>query len=84
MPVRNTVLFPGVVLPLSIGRPRSVAAAQEAARHERPIGVVQQKDGTVDVPTGSDLYPVMILRYVTAPDGSHHISWSTPSPASSI
>jgi len=77
LPVRNTVLFPGVVLPLSIGRPRSVAAAQEAARHERPIGVVQQKDGTVDVPTGSDLYPVgteaMILRYVTAPDGSHHI-----------
>ena len=77
LPVRNTVLFPGVVLPLSIGRPRSVAAAQEAARHERPIGVIQQQDGMVDVPTGSDLYPVgteaMILRYVTAPDGSHHI-----------
>ncbi len=77
LPVRNTVLFPGVVLPLSIGRPRSIAAAQEAARQERPIGVIQQKDGTVDVPTESDLYPVgteaMILRYVTAPDGSHHI-----------
>ncbi len=77
LPVRNTVLFPGVVLPLSIGRPRTIAAAQEAAKHERPIGVIQQKDASVDVPTGSDLYEVgteaMILRYVTAPDGSHHI-----------
>ena len=77
LPVRNTVLFPGVVLPLSIGRPRSIAAAQEAARRERPIGILQQKDGSVDNPDGADLYSVgteaVILRYVTAPDGSHHI-----------
>ncbi len=77
LPVRSTVLYPGVVLPLSIGRPRSVAAAQEAVKGERTIGIVQQKDPTVDAPTGTDLYEVgteaMILRYVTAPDGGHHI-----------
>ena len=77
LPVRNTVMFPGVVLPLSIGRPRSIAAAQEAAKQERPIGILQQKDGSVDNPQCTDLYEVgteaVILRYVTAPDGSHHI-----------
>jgi ATP-dependent Lon protease len=77
LPVRSTVLFPGVVLPLSVGRKRSVAAAQEAARSERPIGVLQQRDPTVDLPGEDDLYRVgtaaTILRYVTAPDGSHHL-----------
>jgi ATP-dependent Lon protease len=77
LPVRSTVLFPGVVMPLSVGRKRSIAAAQEAVTSERPLGVLQQKDPSVDVPSPADLHTVgtvaNILRYVTAPDGSHHI-----------
>ncbi len=77
LPVRSTVLFPGMVLPLTVGRKRSIAAGQEAARSERPIGVVQQRDPTVDVPTENDLSRVgtvaAILRYVTAPNGTHHV-----------
>jgi ATP-dependent Lon protease len=77
LPVRNTVLFPGIVLPLMVGRPLSVAAAQEAARNEMPLGVVLQRDPAVDQPGADDLYRVgttaEILRYITAPDGAHHL-----------
>jgi ATP-dependent Lon protease len=77
LPVRNTVLYPGIVLPLTIGRKRSILAAQEAARREQPIGIVMQRDAAVDLPAEKDLYEVgtiaNIVRYVTAPDGSHHI-----------
>jgi ATP-dependent Lon protease len=77
LPVRQTVLFPGIVLPLAIGRKSSVAAAQEAVRGERMVGVVLQKDPAVDEPTAEQLHSVgtaaQILRYVTAPDGTHHV-----------
>ncbi len=77
LPVRSAVLFPSVVLPLTIGRQRSIRAAQEAAKGQRPLGVVQQRDPSTDMPTGSDLYRVgtkaSVLRYVTASDGSHHV-----------
>jgi ATP-dependent Lon protease len=77
LPVRSTVLFPGMVLPLSVGRKRSVAAAQEAARASLSLGVLQQRDPAVDAPVPEDLYRIGtvagILRYVTAPDGSHHV-----------
>src|SRR6059036_2317739 len=73
LPVRQTVLFPGIVLPLAIGRKSSVAAAQEAVRGERMIGVLLQTDPSVEEPTGEQLHRVgtiaQILRYVTAPDG---------------
>ncbi|HYD68870.1 endopeptidase La [Azospirillum sp.] len=75
--VRNLVLFPGVVMPVTVGRRRSVAAAQEAARAGRPIGVVLQRDETVEEPTGADMHGVgctgNVLRYVTTPDGQHHL-----------
>jgi ATP-dependent Lon protease len=77
LPVRNLVLFPGVVLPITVGRARSRAAAQEAVRAQRPIGVLLQSKPEVDEPGPDDLHWVgtsaNVLRYVTAPDGSHHL-----------
>ena len=75
--MRNLVLFPGVVLPITVGRARSRAAAQEAVRAQRPIGVLLQSKPEVDEPGQEDLHWVgtsaSVLRYVTAPDGSHHL-----------
>jgi ATP-dependent Lon protease len=77
VPVRNVVLFPGIVMPLALGRAKSIAAAQEAARSQRPVGVLLQRVAEADDPTPDQLYEVGcvggILRYVTAPDGNHHI-----------
>ncbi|WP_022949181.1 endopeptidase La [Methylohalobius crimeensis] len=77
IPVRNVVLFPGVIIPLSIGRDRSIAAAQQALKSEQPVGLLLQKDPGIDNPMPSDLYTVgasaTILRYVTGPDDTHHI-----------
>jgi len=76
LPVRQTVLFPGMVLPLSIGRPSSIAAAQEAVRTQRMLGVILQRDPAADDPTPAQLHTMgtaaQVLRYVTAPDGTHH------------
>jgi len=77
VPVRNTVLFPGTVFPITVAREGSVLAAQQALREERPIGILMQRDPEVAEPTGVDLHRVgtvaNILRYVNAPDGSHHL-----------
>jgi len=77
MPVRNVVLFPGIILPIGIGRTQSVAAAQAAVRQEKPLGVLLQRDPALDEPRPEDLHWIGtaggVLRYVTAPDGSHHI-----------
>src|SRR5437588_8991531 len=74
---RNLVLFPGTVMPLTMGRQRSVAAAQAAIRLNRPVGLVLQRDPTHDDPLPVDLHRVgteaNLLRYVTSPDGSHHV-----------
>src|SRR5258705_869629 len=76
VPARQAVLFPGMVLPLTIGRPISIAAAQEAIRSERPAGIILQRDPTVEDPTSDQLYRVgttaPILRYVATADGVHH------------
>jgi len=77
LPVRNVVLFPGVVLPITVGRARSRAAAQHAARTQRPIGVLLQRNKEIEEPGAEDLYWVgttaNVLRYVTGPDGAHHV-----------
>lgn len=77
VPVRNMVLFPGTVLPVTIARPRSIAAAQAAVRAERPVGVVLQREAGTEEPGPVDLHRTgtmaLILRYVTAPDGGHHL-----------
>ena len=77
IPVRNMILFPGMILPLNIGRESSVGAAQQAVRSEKPIGLLLQKDPTTDEPGPDDVYRIgtvaQVLRYVTTPDGGHHL-----------
>jgi ATP-dependent Lon protease len=77
IPLRNTVLFPGVMSPLSIGRSGSVAAAQEAARSEQSICFLLQHDAEKNDVTPDDVHWVgtvgQVVRYVTAPDGAHHL-----------
>ena len=75
--VRNIVLFPGVVAPITINRPKSIAATQQALREQRPIGILLQRNAEVEDPTPDDLYRVCtvanLVRYITAPDETHHI-----------
>jgi ATP-dependent Lon protease len=77
VPVRNTVLFPGLVLPITLGRPKSMAAAQQAVRDQRQVGILLQRDAEVSEPTPLDMHRMgtiaNIVRYITAPDGSHHL-----------
>ncbi len=77
LPVRNTVLFPGTILPITVGRPQSVAAAQEAVKAKRSIGVLLQRNPADTDPGPAELYRVgtigTIARFVTAPDGTHHV-----------
>ncbi|MGA8898396.1 endopeptidase La [Bradyrhizobium sp.] len=77
VPTRNIVLFPGVVIPITIGRPKSIAAAQQAVREQRPIGILLQRDAEAAEPGPDDLYRVgtmaNIVRYITGPDESHHL-----------
>ena len=77
VPVRNMVLFPGMVVPITIGRKRSIASVQYALKGERQIGLLKQRNPDAETPTGEDLSTMgtvaSILRYVTTADGSHHI-----------
>jgi ATP-dependent Lon protease len=77
VPVRNTVLFPGLVLPITLGRSKSIAAAQQAVRDQRQVGILLQRDAEVSEPTPLDMHRMgtlaNIVRYITAPDGSHHL-----------
>ncbi len=77
IPVREMVLFPGAIAPITIGRAKSIAAAQQALREQRPVGIVLQRSPETDAPGPDDLYRVAtianIVRYITAPDGTHHI-----------
>ena len=77
VPVRNTVLFPGLVLPITFGRPKSIAAAQQAVREQRQVGILLQRTPDVDDPTAIDMHRMgtiaNIVRYLTAPDGTNHL-----------
>jgi ATP-dependent Lon protease len=77
IPLRDTVLFPGVLSPVTIRRPASVAAAQEAVKSELPLGFLLQRDGKQTDVGPSDLYWVgtqgPVVRYITGQDDSHHI-----------
>src|SRR5499427_7611496 len=76
IPTRNLVLFPGTVLPITLGRQRSVVAAQAAMRLNRTVGLLLQRDSSIDDPIPVDLHRMgteaSLVRYLTSPDGGHH------------
>src|ERR1700686_2941298 len=76
LPVRNMLLFPGLVLPLTLGRPASIAAAQEAVRSGRKVGLLLQDDPEIEQPGPEHLRRVgtiaEILRYVTTSEEAHY------------
>ena len=72
--LRNTVLFPGVVLPISIGRPKSIQLIKDAYRTDKIVGTVAQKDPDLENPQFSDLHTIgtigQIVKLLEMPDGS--------------
>ena len=58
VPVRNLVLFPGVLSPLSMGRVKSIAAVEDAVQARRQIGLILQRDPTENTPGGKDLFAI--------------------------
>ncbi|GAA0875692.1 endopeptidase La [Wandonia haliotis] len=74
LPLRNNVLFPGVVIPITVGRDKSIRLIQEANKGSKIIGVVAQKNQDEETPEFDDLYQVgtmaQILRLLKMPDGT--------------
>lgn len=73
LPLRNTVLFPGVVLPITVGRDKSIKAVNEAYKSDKLIGVVAQKDANIEDPEPKDLCAfgtiAKIIKLIKMPDG---------------
>ncbi|MEY3398142.1 MAG: hypothetical protein RL220_736 [Bacteroidota bacterium] len=74
LPLRNTVLFPGVVIPITVGRDKSIRLINEANKGSKVIGVVAQKDQEIEEPAFEDLHRIgtqaTILRHFKMPDGT--------------
>ena len=64
VPVREMVLFPGAIAPITIGRAKSIAAAQQALREQRPIGIVLQRSPQTEEPGPDDLYRVATIANI--------------------
>ena len=73
LPLRNTVLFPGVVLPITVGRDKSIKAVSDAYKADKLIGVIAQKDSSIEEPTVNDLEQIgtiaKIAKLIKMPDG---------------
>jgi ATP-dependent Lon protease len=73
LPLRNTVLFPGVVLPITVGRDKSIKAVNDAYKTDKLIGVIAQKDSNVEDPGVNDLENIgtvaRIIKQIKMPDG---------------
>lgn len=73
LPLRNTVLFPGVVLPITVGRDKSIKAVTDAYKGDKLIGVVAQRDSSVEDPAVVDLEQIgtvaKIVKLIKMPDG---------------
>ena len=74
LPLRNTVMFPGIVMPITVGRQKSLQLVQEVYRGNRLLGTVSQKDGSIDDPSQADLYQTgtiaQVLKILEMPDGT--------------
>ena len=74
MTLRNAVLFPGVVIPITVGRDKSIKLIKEAYKRHQPIGVVAQKDAAVEDPGQNDLHEIgtiaMVMKTLQMPDGN--------------
>jgi len=74
LPLRNTVLFPGVVLPITVGRAKSIKLIKDVYKKNKIIGTVAQKDPNIDDPSSGDLYHVgtvaQIVKILEMPDGA--------------
>jgi ATP-dependent Lon protease len=73
LPLRNTVLFPGVVIPITVGRDKSIQAVKAAYAKDKLVGVLAQKDGNVEDPNPSDLCAIgtvaKIIKMIKMQDG---------------
>ncbi|MES2431229.1 MAG: endopeptidase La [Bacteroidota bacterium] len=73
LPLRNTVLFPGVVIPITVGRDKSIKAVNDAYKADKLIGVIAQKDSSIEEPVVSDLEEIgtvaKIAKLIKMPDG---------------
>ncbi len=73
LPLRNTVLFPGVVLPITVGRDKSIKAVNDAYKNNKLIGVIAQRDSNVEDPALKDLETIgtiaKIVKQIKMPDG---------------
>lgn len=78
LPLRNNVLYPGVVMPLVIGRPKSLKLFKDLSKREEFLGILTQRDAETDEPSPSDLYTIgttaRVLNRVEQPDGSIHVA----------
>ena len=77
VPLRNLVLFPGMIAPISLGRACSIAAAQEAVRSTRPVGLLLQHDAEVETPAPDQLHRTgtvaTVLRFISGQDGANYL-----------
>ena len=64
MPLRNSVLYPGTVIPITVGREKSIQLVKEYNRKRKPIGVIAQKESNVDEPVLDDLYKVGVSAQI--------------------
>jgi ATP-dependent Lon protease len=73
LPLRNTVLFPGVVIPITVGRDKSIKSVNDAWKADKLVGVLSQKDSNVEEPNASDLVDTgtvaRIIKLIKMPDG---------------
>lgn len=74
LPLRNTVLFPGMVIPVTVGRKKSILLVKKAYKGDRIIGVISQQNQEKAEPTSTDLYAIgtmgYIIKMITLPDGN--------------
>jgi len=77
LPLRNSVLFPGVIIPLAVGRPKSVALLEEAVAQEWPIAILTQHEAETDDPTGDQMYRIgtaaRIVKVIKLSDDNYSV-----------